>query len=94
MLATERGVIALILLAAVLFAAPVCAAESDPWQSPVFEASQCFGIPENWIRAVIATESGGDLKAVLTQGRDGAYAAHAGHMGRHEFGLWVRHRSL
>jgi soluble lytic murein transglycosylase-like protein len=64
-------IIILILIAAALFAAPVCAAESDPWQSPVFEASQRFNIPQNWIRAVIATESGGDPKAVSPKGAMG-----------------------
>ena len=64
-------IIILILLAAALFAVPVCAAESDPWQSPISEASQRFNLPENWIRAVIATESGGDPKAVSPKGAMG-----------------------
>lgn len=64
-------IITLILLASALFAAPVRAAESDPWQSHVFEASQRFNVPENWIRAVIATESGGDPKAVSPKGAMG-----------------------
>lgn len=64
-------IITFILIAAALFAAPVHAAESNPWQSQVSEASQRFGVPENWIHAVIATESHGDPKAVSPKGAMG-----------------------
>ena len=64
-------IIALILLAFALFAAPVCAAVPETLQANIAEASQRFNIPENWIRAVIATESGGDPKAVSPKGAMG-----------------------
>ncbi len=33
--------------------------DADPWAAYVAEASRRFGVPENWIRAVMQAESGG-----------------------------------
>ncbi len=43
----------------------------EPWQPHVSEASARFGIPENWVRAVILAESYGDPKAVSSKGAMG-----------------------
>lgn len=64
--------IAAIILIALGLARPAFAeVSSDQWQSYIFEASERFGIPENWVRSVIAAESGGDMKAVSPKGAMG-----------------------
>ncbi len=61
----------LVLLgAASAFVAPAQAADT-PWQVPVAEAAQRFGLPETWIHAVIAAESGSDSRAVSPKGAMG-----------------------
>ncbi|MCB1387026.1 MAG: lytic transglycosylase domain-containing protein [Nitratireductor sp.] len=49
-------------------ARPVAA---DPYAAHIAEASQRFGIPENWIRAVLRAESAGDKGAVSSAGAMG-----------------------
>lgn len=63
--------IAPFLLALVLLAGPAHAAAGVPWQTYIPEAAERFGVPENWIRAVITAESGGDTKAVSPKGAMG-----------------------
>jgi len=43
----------------------------DPHAAHIAEASQRFGIPERWIRAVLRTESAGDVHAISTAGAIG-----------------------
>ncbi|RRD21300.1 lytic transglycosylase domain-containing protein [Brucellaceae bacterium VT-16-1752] len=53
-------------------AAPVAHANPfDPYAGFVTEASQRFGIPEHWIRAVLRAESAGDVRAVSPAGAMG-----------------------
>ena len=40
------------------------AVQNDPYAAHIAEASQRFGIPAKWIRAVMRIESGGDRRAV------------------------------
>jgi soluble lytic murein transglycosylase-like protein len=47
------------LAAALLWAAPASADTVNRWQSYISEASQRFGIPEDWIVRVMRAESGG-----------------------------------
>ncbi len=49
-------------------ARPVAA---DPHADHIAEASQRFGIPERWIRAVLRAESAGDVRAVSMAGAMG-----------------------
>ncbi len=68
------AVIALILTAAGFaeraHAEPPLAAQSanaaavDPYAAFVHEAAQRFGVPASWISAVLAVESGGDVRAL------------------------------
>ncbi|WP_432475217.1 lytic transglycosylase domain-containing protein [Brucella anthropi] len=44
---------------------------ADPHGSHIAEASQRFGIPEQWIRAVLRAESAGDVRAVSSAGAIG-----------------------
>lgn len=44
---------------------------SEPYADHITEASQRFGIPVRWIRAVLRTESAGDAHAVSTAGAMG-----------------------
>lgn len=70
-----------LALAALLAASPLCseaaiagppaAHASHPLGAHVAEASQRFGIPENWIWAVMRQESGGNPKAVSPVGAQG-----------------------
>jgi soluble lytic murein transglycosylase-like protein len=60
-----------LIVAALLLAAPVQAAEQDPWRAAVSEASARFDVPQPWIRAVIDAESGGDPQAVSHRGAMG-----------------------
>ena len=53
-------------------AAPVARANpADPYAGFVTEASQRFGIPEHWIRAVLRAESAGDVRAISAAGAMG-----------------------
>jgi len=45
--------------------------ESDPWGPYIREAAGRFGVPEQWIRAVMAQESGGEEQAVSSAGAIG-----------------------
>jgi soluble lytic murein transglycosylase-like protein len=40
----------------------------DPHGAHITEASQRFGVPEHWIRAVLRAESAGDVRAISTAG--------------------------
>lgn len=73
---------ALLLLAGLLaFAIPVVAvaqpqsaeraATSDPYAAHIAEASQRFGVPVAWIRAVMRAESAGDPRAISSAGAMG-----------------------
>lgn len=62
---------ALILLSLVPSGSAYAAPNLELWQPYVAEASARFGMPENWVRSVIATESGGDPKAVSAKGAMG-----------------------
>lgn len=46
-------------------------AAADPYADFITEASQRFGIPENWIRAVLRAESAGDVRAISSAGAVG-----------------------
>ena len=46
-------------------------AAAHPYAAYIAEASQRFGIPEHWIRAVLRAESAGDVRAVSTAGAMG-----------------------
>lgn len=48
--------------------APVMRPAADPHRAHITEASQRFGIPEHWIRAVMRAESAGDVRAISTAG--------------------------
>ncbi len=43
----------------------------DPYAAHIAEASQRFGIPERWIRAVLRAESAGDVRAISSAGAIG-----------------------
>ena len=43
----------------------------DPYAAHIAEASQRFGIPEHWIRAVLRAESAGDVRAISQAGAIG-----------------------
>ena len=43
----------------------------DPYAAHITEASQRFGIPEHWIRAVLRAESAGDVRAISSAGAMG-----------------------
>lgn len=67
----------LISIGAISVAVPVAAAPieqqeaTDPYAAPVTEASQRFGIPAAWIRAVMHVESRGDRRAISLKGAIG-----------------------
>ncbi|BBE00014.1 lytic transglycosylase [Sphingobium amiense] len=44
---------------------------ADPQAGHIAEASQRFGIPEHWIRAVLRAESAGDVRAISSAGAIG-----------------------
>ena len=53
-------------------AAPAARANpADPYAGFITEASQRFGIPEHWIRAVLRAESAGDVRAISSAGAMG-----------------------
>lgn len=72
-----------VLMVAVLFASVIPgaavaqpqsaerAATSDPYAAHIAEASQRFGVPEAWIRAVLRAESAGDPRAISSAGAMG-----------------------
>jgi hypothetical protein len=41
---------------------------ADPWAAFITEASQRFGVPTRWIRAVMQAESAGEVRAVSPKG--------------------------
>ena len=51
-----------LLAAVLLWAAPAQAESVSTWQAQISEASQQFGIPEEWIIRVMRAESGGKTK--------------------------------
>jgi membrane-bound lytic murein transglycosylase B len=51
--------------------APVARPAADPYAAHIAEASQRFGIPERWIRAVLRAESAGDVRAISLAGAMG-----------------------
>ncbi|UGV29196.1 lytic transglycosylase domain-containing protein [Rhodopseudomonas boonkerdii] len=51
--------------------APVARPAADPYAAHIAEASQRFGIPERWIRAVLRAESAGDKGAISSAGAMG-----------------------
>lgn len=46
-------------------------AAAHPYAVHIAEASQRFGVPEHWIRAVLRAESGGDVRAISSAGAMG-----------------------
>ena len=69
--------------------APVARTVSaDPHGGHIAEASQRFGIPEQWIRAVLRAESAGDVRAISSAGAVGLMQV----MPETWAGLRVRHR--
>ncbi|MCG2839505.1 lytic transglycosylase domain-containing protein [Sandaracinobacter sp. RS1-74] len=74
---------ALLLLSGLLLAAPICATANaqtvpaerpsrvDPYAAFITEAAQRFGVPEQWIRAVMRVESAGDVRAISSAGAMG-----------------------
>jgi hypothetical protein len=46
-------------------------AAGDPYAAHIAEASQRFGVPANWIRAVMRAESAGDMRAISSAGAVG-----------------------
>jgi soluble lytic murein transglycosylase-like protein len=51
--------------------APGITPSTDPWAAFVTEASQRFGVPTHWIRAVMQAESAGEVRAVSPKGAIG-----------------------
>lgn len=49
----------------------VAANPSDPFAAHIAEASQRFGVPEGWIRAVMRAESAGRIRAISSAGAMG-----------------------
>ncbi|MFZ2869530.1 lytic transglycosylase domain-containing protein [Zavarzinia sp.] len=74
---------ALLLLSGLILTAPVAStahaqqtpverpSRSDPYGAYIAEASQRFGVPEAWIRAVMRVESAGDVRAISSAGAMG-----------------------
>lgn len=59
-------------LPAIAQTAPVSRpAPADPYAAPIDEASQRFGVPAAWIRAVMSVESASDPRAISTKGAMG-----------------------
>ncbi len=56
---------------AVAQSAPVARPAADLYAAHIAEASQRFGIPERWIRAVLRAESAGDVRAISSAGAMG-----------------------
>ena len=50
---------------------PIVRPAADPHAAHIAEASQRFGIPEHWIRAVLRAESAGDVRAISSAGAIG-----------------------
>ncbi|WP_374710380.1 lytic transglycosylase domain-containing protein [Brucella anthropi] len=53
---------------AVAQSVPIARPAAHPYAAHIAEASQHFGIPEYWIRAVLRAESAGDVRAISTAG--------------------------
>ena len=49
----------------------------DPWGPYIREAAARYSVPEQWVRAVMHQELGGQEQAVSPVGRDGPDAGHA-----------------
>ena len=62
---------AFVLLFLIMAGSALAAPNLEPWQPHISEASARFGMPENWLRSVIAVESNGDPKAVSSKGAMG-----------------------
>ncbi|MET3837737.1 soluble lytic murein transglycosylase-like protein [Brevundimonas sp. UYEF29] len=74
---------ALLFLSGLILAAPAAStasaqqaqverpSRSDPYGAYIAEASQRFGVPEAWIRAVMRVESAGDVRAISSAGAMG-----------------------
>jgi hypothetical protein len=54
----------------------------NPYAGYIAEASRRFGIPENWIRAVMRVEKSRPGESRVAKRRDRADADHAGYLGR------------
>ncbi|MGQ0588658.1 MAG: lytic transglycosylase domain-containing protein [Sphingosinicella sp.] len=82
---------AIIVAAALLWAAPAAADPLDRWSPYIAEASARFGVPEAWIRRVMRAESGG---RTIVSGRP--IVSRAGAMGLMQLmpGTWREMRSL
>src|SRR4051812_36643057 len=82
---------AVVLAAALLWAAPAAADPIDRWAPYIAEASTRFGVPELWIRRVMRAESGG---RTLLDGRP--IVSRAGAMGLMQLmpDTWREMRSL
>jgi soluble lytic murein transglycosylase-like protein len=61
----------LFAAAASAIIAPAEAGATDRWQAHIVEAARRFGVPQNWIRAVIDAESKGDPRTVSPKGAMG-----------------------
>ncbi len=59
------------ILVAAATVAPAEAAILDQYQPHIAEASQRFGIPESWVRAVVMAESNGNRQALSPKGAMG-----------------------
>ncbi|WP_425349319.1 lytic transglycosylase domain-containing protein [Consotaella salsifontis] len=58
--------------ATVAQSAPVArSVTADPYGAHIAEASQRFGVPERWIRAVLRAESAGDVRVISSAGAMG-----------------------
>ncbi|MFC6446117.1 lytic transglycosylase domain-containing protein [Shinella zoogloeoides] len=77
---TRRYAVLLALAALAITSGPVVAVAqsaviartaADPHGAHIAEASQRFGIPQHWIRAVLRAESAGDVRAISTAGAQG-----------------------
>ncbi|MDD4616737.1 MAG: lytic transglycosylase domain-containing protein [Alphaproteobacteria bacterium] len=64
-------VTAIVLIAFGLANPAFAEVPTDQWKPYIFQASQRFGIPENWVRSVMAAESGGNARAVSPKGAMG-----------------------
>ena len=67
---------------------------ADPITAVVAEASQRFGIPASWIRAVMQVESFGDVRALSPKGAMGLMQIMPEVVGCSAFPLRPRRRSI
>jgi len=61
----------LFAAATIAIIAPAEAGAIDRWEAHIAEAAKRFGVPENWIRAVLDAESKGDPRTVSPKGAMG-----------------------